>query len=131
MSSAKQVVDSTIRRILKYTSEILISIILLVIISLPLAFAVPMWVQEIVFDVSPSNLVVNPIAWFGAFTTFGITLGLGIVSFVLGYLFLFKVILSTTTEKTPTSDMIEAEISEEEEEEWEDSETSHDESESE
>jgi hypothetical protein len=44
---------------------------------------------------------------------------------------LFKVILSTTTEKTPTSDMIEAEISEEEEEEWEDSETSHDESESE
>ena len=102
MSSAKKVVDSTIRKLLRYTAEIILSIILLILISLPLAFTVPMWVQEIVFDVPSSDLLVNPIAWFGASATFGVTIGLGIFSFVLAYLFLNKMIPSTKSEEDST-----------------------------
>jgi hypothetical protein len=110
-------VDSTIRRILKYTSEILISIILLILISLPLVFTVPMWVQEIVLGVPSENLAVNPIAWFGAFTTFVITIGLGILSFILGYLFLYRFIppREVTAEKTKESDESETDEKETEE----------------
>jgi hypothetical protein len=111
-------VDSTIRRILKYTSEILISIILLILISLPLVFTVPMWVQEIVLGVPSENLAVNPIAWFGAFTTFVITIGLGMLSFILGYLFLYRFIPSR---EVPPQETKESEESETDEEETEDS----------
>jgi hypothetical protein len=103
VSSAKRAVDSTIRRILKYTSEIIISIVLLILLSLPLAFAVPMWIQEVVFDVPSSNLIVNPIAWFGVSATFGLTIALGIFSFFLGYLFMHKITPSTRVEKESTS----------------------------
>ena len=104
MSSAKRVVDSTIRRLLRYTAEIIISIILLILISLPLVFTIPMWIQEVVFDVPSSQLLVNPIAWFGGTATFGITIGLGIFSFILGYLFLRRIIPSTKIKEEPISD---------------------------
>lgn len=65
MSSAKKAIDSTVKRILVYTAEIIMSVVLLVIICLPLAFVVPMWIQRIVLGVPASNLAVNPVSWFG------------------------------------------------------------------
>ena len=120
MSSAKRVVDSTIRRILKYTTEILLAFILLVLISLPLVFTVPMWVQEVVFDVPSSNLIVNPIAWFGAFVTLGITIILGVLSIIFGYLFLYKIVPQAKSKKESEEEP-EVEPEESDESETEDS----------
>ena len=90
MSKAKNAIDSTFRRILAYTYEIILSAILLVIICLPLAFTVPMWVQHVLLDTPLSNLFVNPNAWFGSGGTFWITIFLGIIATALGYVMVLK-----------------------------------------
>jgi hypothetical protein len=87
---AKKAVDSTLRRILNYTAEIIIAIILLVTICIPLAFTIPMWFQHVIFDVPRTELTINPAAWFGLDGTLWITLFLGLVSSTLGYLYILK-----------------------------------------
>ena len=90
MSKAKNAIDSTFRRILAYTYEIILSAIILVIICLPLAFTVPMWVQHVLLDTPLSDLLVNPNAWFGSGGTFWITIFLGIIATALGYVMVLK-----------------------------------------
>jgi len=90
LSKAKKAIDSTFRRILAYTYEIILSAIILVIICLPLVFTVPMWVQHVLLDAPLSDLLVNPNAWFGSGGTFWITIFLGIVAIVLGYVMVLK-----------------------------------------
>ena len=90
MSKAKKAIDSTFRRILAYTYEIILSAIILVIITLPLAFTVPMWVQHVLLGTPLSNLLVNPNAWFGSGGTFWVTILLGIVAFAFGYVMVLK-----------------------------------------
>ncbi len=90
MSKAKNAIDSTFRRILAYTYEIILSAIILVIICLPLVFTVPMWVQHVLLDTPLSDLLVNPNAWFGSGGTFWITIFLGIVAIALGYVMVLK-----------------------------------------
>ena len=90
MSKAKNAIDSTFRRILAYTYEIILSAIILVIICLPLAFTVPMWVQHVLLGTPLSDLFVNPNAWFGSGGAFWITIFLAIVAFALGYVMVLK-----------------------------------------
>ncbi len=90
MSKAKNAIDSTFRRILAYTYEIILSAIILVIICLPLVFTVPMWVQHVLLDTPLSSLLVNPNAWFGSGGTFWITIFLGIIATALGYVMVLK-----------------------------------------
>jgi len=90
LSKAKNAIDSTFRRILAYTYEIILSAIILVIICLPLAFTVPMWVQHVLLGTPLSGLLVNPNAWFGSGGTFWITIFLGIVALALGYVMILK-----------------------------------------
>jgi hypothetical protein len=92
MSVAKKAVDSVLKRILIYTAEIIASIVLLVIISLPMVFMIPMWIQIVLLHTPVANLAVNPIVWFGSAGSFALTIGLGIVSFVLGYPYLLKLV---------------------------------------
>lgn len=87
---AKKAVDSTLKRILNYTAEIIISIILLVTICIPLAFTIPMWFQHVIFGVPRPELTINPAAWFGLDGTLWITLGLAIVSVFITYLYIMK-----------------------------------------
>ena len=87
---AKKAVDSTLKRILNYTAEIIISIILLVTICIPLAFTIPMWFQHVIFGVPRPELTINPAAWFGLDGTLWITLGLAIVSVFITYLYILK-----------------------------------------
>ncbi len=100
MSIAKKAVDSTLKRILKYTAEIIASIFLLILISLPLAFVVPMWIQRVVLGTPANELFVNPAAWFGSAMYVLIVVGLGAVSFIFGYPFLLKLIPGTHQEKS-------------------------------
>ena len=90
MSKAKNAIDSTFRKILAYTYEIILSAIILVVICLPLAFTVPMWVQHVLLDTPLSDLFVNPNAWFGSGGAFSITIFLGIIATVLGYVMVLK-----------------------------------------
>ncbi len=90
MSMAKKAVDSTLKRILNYTAEIIMSIILLVTICIPLAFTIPMWFQHVIFDVPRPELSINPAAWFGLDGTLWITLGLALVSVFIAYLYILK-----------------------------------------
>jgi hypothetical protein len=87
---AKKAVDSTLRRILNYTAEIMISIILLVTICIPLAFTIPMWFQHVLFDVPRTELAINPANWWGLDGTLWVTLLLALVSLGLGYLYIIK-----------------------------------------
>ncbi len=87
MSSAKQAVDSTIKRILIHMAEIIVSIVLLVIISIPLVFVIPMWFQQVALGASSSSLAVDPVAWFGVLGAVGVTTLLAIGSLVLGYIY--------------------------------------------
>ena len=90
LSKAKNAIDSTFRRILAYTYEIILSAIILVIICLPLAFAVPMWAQHVLLDTPLSDLFVNPNAWFGSGGAFWMTIFLGVVAIALGYVMVLK-----------------------------------------
>jgi hypothetical protein len=87
---AKKAVDSTLRRILNYTAEIIISIILLVTICIPLAFTIPMWFQHVFFNVPRAELAINPAHWWGLDGTLWVTLFLGFVSLTIGYLYIIK-----------------------------------------
>ncbi|MHA1135573.1 MAG: hypothetical protein ACTSSE_03725 [Candidatus Thorarchaeota archaeon] len=87
---AKKAVDSTFRRILSYTAEIIISIILLVTICIPLAFTIPMWFEHVFFDVPRTELAINPANWWGLDGTLWVTLFLGLVSLTFGYLYIIK-----------------------------------------
>ena len=87
---AKRAVDSTLKRILNYTAEIIISIILLIIICLPLLFAVPMWLQHILLGVPRANLFIDPISLFGLDGAFWVTSLLGLVSLAVGFLFVSR-----------------------------------------
>lgn len=114
MSKAKNAIDSTFRRILAYTYEIILSAIILVIICLPLVFTVPMWVQHVLLGTPLSGLLVNPNAWFGSGGTFWITIFLGIVAIVLGYVMVLK--LSPGGEEAEEDDSDKAPDEEESEE---------------
>ena len=126
MSKAKNVIDSTFRKILAYTYEIILSAIILVIICLPLAFTVPMWVQHVLLDTTLSDLLVNPNVWFGSGGTFWVTIFLGIVALTLGYVMVLK--LSPGGEEAEETDSSKA--SEEEEAEPEEVEATKEEPES-
>lgn len=114
LSVAKKAVDSTVRRILNYTAEIIMSIILLVIICIPLAFVIPMWFQTIVLGAPRTELALDPIRWIGADGALWLTLLLGLVSFVLAYMYILKLKPGTIVEDEPEE---EAEPEEDEEEE--------------
>ncbi|NWF97238.1 MAG: hypothetical protein HXY34_13960 [Candidatus Thorarchaeota archaeon] len=90
MAVARKAVESTLKRILRYTAEITLSIVLLVMVCLPLVFVVPMWIQQFGLGTSPSSLLVNPVAWFGTAGAVVITVLLTILSVVLGYATLSK-----------------------------------------
>jgi len=101
---AKKAVESTLRKIMNYTAEIIISIFLLVIICLPLAFAVPMWLQHIVLGAPRTSLLFDPVLMFGLDGAFLITLFLGFVSFFLGYLFIARIKSGLETEQVIESE---------------------------
>ena len=90
VSMARKAVDNTLRRILNYTAEIIISIILLVTICIPLAFTIPMWFEHVFFDVPRTELAINPANWWGLDGTLWVTLFLGLVSLIFGYLYIIK-----------------------------------------
>ena len=110
VTMAKKAVDSTLKRILNYTAEIIMSIILLVTICIPLAFTIPMWFQHVIFDVPRPELSINPAAWFGLDGTLWITLGLALVSVFIAYLYILKL------KPGVTSDSVKDETDEEVEE---------------
>lgn len=101
---AKKAVDSTLKRILNYTAEIIISIILLVTICIPLAFTIPMWFQHVIFDVPRPELTINPAAWFGLDGTLWITLGLALVSVGISYLYILKLKPGVTSDSVKDDD---------------------------
>lgn len=117
MSAAKKAVDSTLRKILIYTAEIIMSIILLVVICIPLAFGVPIWFQTVVFGAARSELVVNPVAWFGAGGAFWITLLLSLVSIFIGYFYVYRLVPSTVSDEEEEEEEEEVEVAEQEDEE--------------
>jgi len=99
VSVAKKAVDNTLRRILNYTAEIIIAIILLVVICIPLVFAIPIWFQYILFGIPKAELSVNPILWFGLDGTILITLFLGLVSSGISYVYVLKMKPGVISEK--------------------------------
>ena len=114
MSLAKKAVDSTLKRIFNYTAEIIMSIILLIIICVPLVFAIPMWFQNVLFGVARPNLSVNPVLWFGLDGAVWITLLLVFVSFAISYVYILKMKPGQTSEveesdSEETMDELEAE----------------------
>ena len=116
MSLAKKAVDSTLKKILNYTAEIIMAIFLLIFISVPLIFAIPMWFQHVLFGVSRPSLSVNPVSWFGLAGAIWITLFLGLVSFSIAYLYILKIkpgSVSENIEEERESAVIEAEMGEE------------------
>ncbi|MFX1368078.1 MAG: hypothetical protein ACFFAY_05720 [Promethearchaeota archaeon] len=92
MSGARKAVESTARKILVYTAEIIMSIILLVIICLPLAFTIPMWLQTIGLGLPRASVILDPIAMFGMEGAFAATLALTIASFLIGYFYIYRLI---------------------------------------
>ncbi|MHA1902457.1 MAG: hypothetical protein ACXADL_02070 [Candidatus Thorarchaeota archaeon] len=114
MSFAKKAVDSTIRRIFVYTAEIIASIFLLVIISLPLVFAIPRWFQHVFFGTPISDLTINPVAWFGGEGTFGIIILLAVLSIVIGTFLIPKLVVRGT--ELTTEDAEEESVEEDEDE---------------
>ena len=101
---AKKAVDSTFRRILNYTAEIIISIILLVTICIPLAFTIPMWFEHVFFDVPRTELAINPANWWGLDGTLWVTLFLGLVSLTIGYLYIIKMNPGVASDKVEDDD---------------------------
>ncbi|MFW9956479.1 MAG: hypothetical protein ACFFCT_00290 [Candidatus Odinarchaeota archaeon] len=102
MSTAKSAINSTIRRILSYTAEIIMSIILLVIICIPLAITIPMWLQYVLLGTPKTELTINLVSWFGYDGALWITLFLGLVGFSLSYVYILKMkpgFIPTTDEK--------------------------------
>ncbi len=121
MSIAKKAVDSTVKKILVYTAEIIASFILLVIICIPLAFTIPMWVQKVFFSSPSTDYIINPVAWFGVGGAVGATILLAIPSVIFGYLTVMKMTStgSDSDDKDESDDEDETEDVEEEEPEEE------------
>ena len=101
---AKKAVDSTLKRILNYTAEIIISIILLVTICIPLAFSIPMWFEHVFFNVPRTELAINPANWWGLDGTLWVTLFLGLVSLTIGYLYIIKLNPGESSDDTDDAD---------------------------
>ena len=99
---ARKVVDSTFRKILKHTTEIIIAIILLIIICIPLAFALPMWIQHALLGVPKSELSINPIAWIGSGGLFWIIVILGGASIIFGQLYISRLLPKSETAEAPS-----------------------------
>jgi len=116
LSVAKKAVESTARKILVYTAEIIMSIILLVIICLPLAFTIPVWLQTIGLGAPRAGALLDPVAMFGAEGAFAATLLLTIVSVLFGYLYVYKLTPSSEVEEVEEEEELEEEIEEEAEE---------------
>ena len=119
LSVARKAVDSTLRRILNYTAEIIASIFLLVIICIPLAFVIPMWFQHIVLGVPRTELALDPVHFVGLGGAFWLTLLLGVVSFVIGYAFILRMKPGIVVEDEPDEEDEEEEEDVEEPEEEE------------
>ncbi|MHA2379701.1 MAG: hypothetical protein ACXADS_10500 [Candidatus Thorarchaeota archaeon] len=113
MSGARKAVDSTLRRILIYAAEIVMSIVLLIILCLPLVFSLPMWLQTVLLGVPKSDVLLNAVILFGEIGALVVTLALSGLSVLVGYLY-----LSRLSPKT-TSDEEEEEVEEEDEEDYE------------
>ena len=109
LSVAKKAVDSTLRRILNYTAEIIMSIILLVLICIPLALVIPMWFQHVVLGIPRTELALDPVVWFGLDGAFWLTLILSLASFFITYVYILKM-------KPGVSSAAELETAEEEDE---------------
>jgi Na+/H+-dicarboxylate symporter len=105
LSVAKKAVDSTLKRILNYTAEIIMSIILLVIICIPLGFVAPMWLQNIVLGRPRTELALDPVHWVGPDGAFWLTLLLGLISFVLGYTYILKLKPGIISEVEPEEEI--------------------------
>ncbi|MFW9803231.1 MAG: hypothetical protein ACFFFC_11290 [Candidatus Thorarchaeota archaeon] len=120
MSTARKAVDSTLRRILVYTAEIIMSIILLVVICIPLSFGIPIWFQSVVLGAAGNELVINPVAWFGTSGAFWVTLALSLVSIFIGYFYVNRLIPSTDIDEDEEEEEEEEEVDETEPEEEED-----------
>ena len=122
LSVAKKAVDSTLRRILNYTAEIIMSIILLILVCIPLAFVIPMWFQTIALGIPRTNLALDPVHLVGADGAIWLTLFLGLVSFVISYAYILKMKPGVTgvdepeVEVEPEEDEEEEDLDEEEEE---------------
>jgi len=124
LSVAKKAVDSTLRRILNYTAEIIMSIILLVLICIPLVFVIPMWFQHVVLGISRTELALDPVVWFGLDGAFWLTLLLSLASFFIAYVYLLKMKpgVSGEAEPEPAEEEDEEEPSEDDIEEVEEEE---------
>ncbi len=92
---AKEAVSSTLKRILIYTAEIIASVFLLIVICIPLTFAIPGWLQHVVFGVPKSDIWINPVALFGADLTVLIIVIMAIISILLCYPLVMKLIPSS------------------------------------
>ena len=102
------------------------SIILLVIICIPLAFVIPMWFQTIVLGLPRNNLAFDPVHWVGPDGVVWITLLLTLVSFVLGYTYILKMKPGKVSDDESEEEAIEEPEDEEEEEAPEDEDTIED-----
>jgi membrane protein implicated in regulation of membrane protease activity len=116
VSTAKRAFESTFRQVLKYTAEIIMSIILLVIICIPLAFTIPMWLQFVLLGTPLSDLTINIVGWFGYDGALWVTLLLSLISFFIGYVYIRKMNPGVTSTKDEETAVEELQISEEEEE---------------
>ncbi|MGY5876043.1 MAG: hypothetical protein RTU30_09875 [Candidatus Thorarchaeota archaeon] len=108
MSVAKKAVDSTLRKILTYTAEIIASLILLILICIPLAFAIPIWFQHVFFGTPSAETLFNPILMFGPGGAVWLTVILGLVSFILGYPYILKLLPSGSDDEAKTDEEEEA-----------------------
>jgi hypothetical protein len=90
MSTAKKSADGAGKRIVLDVADVLTSIVLLVMICVPLAFVIPMWIQYVLLRTPASSLELNPIVGFGFLGALGATLALAAASVLIGYVFLMR-----------------------------------------
>ena len=93
------------------------SIILLVIICIPLAFVIPMWFQTVALGLPRDSLALDPVHWVGPDGAVWLTLLLALVSFVIGYAYILKMKPGKVVQDEPEEEEEEPEDEEEEEEE--------------
>jgi hypothetical protein len=107
VSATKNAINSTFRKILNYTAEIIMSIFLLIIICIPLVFTIPMWFQFMLTSVPMDQLSINPVGWFGYEGTFWLTLFLGLISSSVGYAYIIKIKpgVATSAEEKPAAEI--------------------------
>ncbi|MBD3406429.1 MAG: hypothetical protein GF411_09985 [Candidatus Lokiarchaeota archaeon] len=121
-SIAKKAVDSTVKRILLHMAEIIASIGILILICLPLLFAIPQWFQLVLFYSPSLDLLVNPVAWLNAS---GAIMAIVALAFV-GLIFVYPIITKIASSGLETDDDY---IDEDEDEEYFDEEIESEETE--